>query len=250
MNGDVWQLLIFVIVIVACLIWCWIVSLQAKIKSHEWEKRDLLVRAFERMNLVVERTYSSVDTGGKPEITIGGETYREGDHIREHVYDEDAQEEAEEDAEDDLADLYRVEKSPFCIREIQEPGPDDHHMAVLATAAKAGPGTDTFCSLFALLYESGKMTTSRTDLAAIAKALYECLCLERVAPDAAMIREKLRAAGVTVQDSLLEGIIDGSKLKEACTWRIRIVDYETGGKFLDRTIEYDESTEQEEADEQ
>lgn len=235
MSGDE---ILTLLLVAAILVGIWIGSLRSKNTRLESEKRNLLAREFERMKLVVERTYSSVQTGGKPEIEIGGESYTKGDLILDHVYDEDA--------EDDLAYVDRGEDSPFCIIEIQEPSLDDHHMAFLATVAKAGP-SDPFCRVFAQLYASGKLTFSRTDLAAVAKALYECVCLEGVAPDAAMIREKLRAGGVTVQDGLLKGIMDGSK--EACIWRIRIVDYETGGKFLDRTIEHDESTEPAEDDE-
>lgn len=89
---------------------------------------------------------------------------------------------------------------------------DRHRMeeAILATLAKAGPA-DPFRWTFAQALTSDVLTFSRSDLRAIAEALWSLVCLDGVAADAVLLRDKLKDAGAAVPDAVLSGILDGSK---------------------------------------
>ena len=80
--------------------------------------------------------------------------------------------------------------------------------AILATVARAGQDASTLWEAFTA-YESWQ----RTDFKAIADALFQ-LNLEGIKPDAILIRGKLTAAGATVEDAVLDGILDGAKAKD------------------------------------
>ncbi len=96
-----------------------------------------------------------------------------------------------------------------------EADPDRHRMeeAILATLAKAGPG-HPFADTYSLVYTSGALTFSRSDLKAVGKILHEDICLQGVPADAVLLRDKLRAAGAKVADAVLTVILDGSKAVE------------------------------------
>ena len=102
-----------------------------------------------------------------------------------------------------------------------EADPDRHRMeeAILATLAKGGPD-DPFSETFIRAY--GTLTFSRRDLQAVGKAIHEAVCLQGVAADAVLLRDKLRSAGATVQDAVLTGILDGSKAVDAAVARAYI----------------------------
>jgi len=87
---------------------------------------------------------------------------------------------------------------------------DRHRMeeAVLATAARSrteDPFHWTFLKVF-----PGRLSFSRSDLAAVALAVRSCM-EEWTAPDEVIIRGKLKAASANVKDAVLRGILDGSK---------------------------------------
>ena len=96
-----------------------------------------------------------------------------------------------------------------------EADPDRHRMeeAILATLAKAGPG-HPFADTYSLVYTSGALTFSRSDLKAVGKILHEDICLQGVPADKVLLRDKLRAAGAKVADAVLTVILDGSKAVE------------------------------------
>ena len=96
-----------------------------------------------------------------------------------------------------------------------EADPDRHQMeeAILATLAKAGPG-HPFADTYSLVYTSGALTFSRSDLKAVGKILHEDICLQGVPADKVLLRDKLRAAGAKVADAVLTVILDGSKAVE------------------------------------
>ena len=96
-----------------------------------------------------------------------------------------------------------------------EADPDRHRMeeAILATLAKAGPG-HPFADTYSLVYTSGALTFSRSDLKAVGAALHENICLQGVPADKVLLRDKLRAAGAKVADAVLTVILDGSKAVE------------------------------------
>ena len=85
---------------------------------------------------------------------------------------------------------------------------DRHRMeeAILATLAKAGPA-DPFRFAFAQAFTSDSLTFSRSDLRAVADALWEVVCLGGVAADAVLLRDKLKEAGASVSDAVLSGKI-------------------------------------------
>ena len=86
---------------------------------------------------------------------------------------------------------------------------DRHVMeeAVLATVARHGlDAQDLWVGFYSL-------TWSRKDFAAIADALWNTI-IEGAAADAVLIRAKLTAAGATVEDAVLTGILDGSKVRD------------------------------------
>ena len=93
---------------------------------------------------------------------------------------------------------------------------DRHQMeeAILATLAKAGPG-HPFADTYSLVYTSGALTFSRSDLKAVGKILHEDICLQGVPADKVLLRDKLRAAGAKVADAVLTVILDGSKAVDA-----------------------------------
>ncbi len=97
-----------------------------------------------------------------------------------------------------------------------EVDPDRHQMeeAILATLAKAGPG-HPFADTYSLVYTSGALTFSRSDLKAVGKILHEDICLQGVPADKVLLRDKLRAAGAKVADAVLTVILDGSKAVDA-----------------------------------
>jgi len=104
-----------------------------------------------------------------------------------------------------------------------EADPDRHRMeeAILATLAKAGPG-HPFADTYSLVYTSGALTFSRSDLKAVGKILHEDICLQGVPADKVLLRDKLRAAGVKVADAVLTDILDGSKAVDAAVARLYI----------------------------
>lgn len=80
--------------------------------------------------------------------------------------------------------------------------------AILASAAASKPDNPfhwTFLKAF-----PGKLTFSRSDLAAIAQAVRSCM-VERIAPDDIIIRDRLKSARADVKDGVLTAILDGSK---------------------------------------
>jgi len=86
---------------------------------------------------------------------------------------------------------------------------DRHVMeeAVLATVARHGlEAADLWTGFNGLAW-------SRKDFAAIANALWEGV-VEGVKADAVLIRSKLTAAGAQVEDAVLTGILDGSKVRD------------------------------------
>lgn len=89
-----------------------------------------------------------------------------------------------------------------------EADPDRHVMeeAILATVASHGLDAQTLWHGFYVL------DFSRTDFAAIAEALKDCL-VEGVKADPVIIRGKLKD-GVKVEEAVLSGILDGSKVKD------------------------------------
>lgn len=96
-----------------------------------------------------------------------------------------------------------------------EADPDRHQMeeAILATLAKAGPG-HPFADTYSLVYTSGALTFSRSDLKAVGKILHEDICLQGVPADKVLLRDKLRAAGEKGAEKVLTVILDGSKAVE------------------------------------
>ena len=102
-----------------------------------------------------------------------------------------------------------------------EADPDRHRMeeAILATLAKGGPA-DPFNETFFQAYNQGTLTFSRTDLNAVANAIHEAVCLQGVAADAVLLRDKLRS--LKVKDEVLTGILDGSKAVDAAVARAYI----------------------------
>ena len=93
-----------------------------------------------------------------------------------------------------------------------EADPNRHVMeeAILATLAKVGPD-NPFSFTFSQAFTSDAFVFSRSDLKAIADAAWDLICLDAVAADAVLIRDKLTAAGASVTDAILTGILDGSK---------------------------------------
>lgn len=85
--------------------------------------------------------------------------------------------------------------------------------AILATLAKAGPD-NPFRWTFSQAFTGGTLTFTRTDLAAIAEALWTSICLDGVAADMDIIKGKLKAADVRVEDAVLQGILAGAKGKD------------------------------------
>jgi len=90
-----------------------------------------------------------------------------------------------------------------------EADPDRHVMeeAVLATVARHGLDAPELLNGF------NALTWSRADHRALADALWEGI-VERTPADAVLIRARLTAAGATVEDAVLEGILNGSKVRE------------------------------------
>lgn len=104
-----------------------------------------------------------------------------------------------------------------------ETDPDRHEMeeAILATLAKGGPD-NPFNETFFQAYNQGTLTFSRSDLATVGNAIHEAVCLQGVAADPVLIRDKLRSVGATVQDTVLTGILDGIKAVDASVARAYI----------------------------
>ncbi|MFA5080854.1 MAG: DnaB-like helicase C-terminal domain-containing protein, partial [Candidatus Paceibacterota bacterium] len=102
-----------------------------------------------------------------------------------------------------------------------EADPDRHVMeeAILATVARHGLEAQ------ALWHGFADLTWSRMDFAAIASALWDGI-VEGVAADPVVIRGKLKAADAKVEDAVLAGILDGSKVKDVSVAEayIRIMD--------------------------
>lgn len=99
-------LFLFVLAIFVAGGWMWL--LYSKIRELETEKHWMLDREFDRMKLIIERTYRSPEFGGGgPEVIINGEDYRRGDTILDPLYEDEP---------------WGDNKSPFYISEIAEPG--------------------------------------------------------------------------------------------------------------------------------
>jgi len=119
-----------------------------------------------------------------------------------------------------------------------EADPDRHVMeeAILATVARHGLEAQ------ALWHGFADLAWSRTDFAAIADALWDGI-VEGVKADPVVIRGKLKD-GVRVEDAVLTGILDGSKVKDVSIAKayIRIMDKQdrfhraadAGREYLDK----------------
>jgi len=119
-----------------------------------------------------------------------------------------------------------------------EADPDRHVMeeAILATVARHGLEAQAIWHGFA------DLAWSRTDFAAIASALWDGI-VEGVAADPVVIRGKLKD-GVQVEEAVLAGILDGSKVKDVSVAEayIRIMDKQdrwhraadAGREYLDK----------------
>lgn len=89
-----------------------------------------------------------------------------------------------------------------------DPGRQEMEIAILSTAAKV-PLDDSFRVDFVV--DAGrKFSFSRSDLAAIAGALADCL-MEGVPADEIIVRQRLAGAGKKVRDDVLASILTGSK---------------------------------------
>jgi hypothetical protein len=86
--------------------------------------------------------------------------------------------------------------------------PDRHEMeaAVLATVAQHGLDAE------GLLLACAGLSWSRRDFGDIAAAMWDSIAAG-IPADAVIIRDKLTAAGATVNPEVLTGILDGSKVK-------------------------------------
>jgi replicative DNA helicase len=86
--------------------------------------------------------------------------------------------------------------------------PDRHEMeaAVLATVAQHGLDAE------GLLLACAGLSWSRRDFGDIAAAMWDSIAVG-IPADAVIIRDKLTAAGATVNPEVLTGILDGSKVK-------------------------------------
>lgn len=83
---------------------------------------------------------------------------------------------------------------------------DRHHMeeAVLATLAALGPN-DPFNLTFFSAFNNNVLQFCRADLAAIANALHEAICLQGIPADPVLLREKLGDTGRAILGSILAG---------------------------------------------
>ena len=90
-----------------------------------------------------------------------------------------------------------------------EADPDRHVMeeAVLATVAKHGLDAKDLWNGF------NSLTWSRADHGALADAIWACV-VDRTPADLVLIRAKLKDAGARVEDNVLTGILDGSKVRD------------------------------------
>lgn len=82
--------------------------------------------------------------------------------------------------------------------------------AVLATLARAGPGTP-FAAAFSDAWTQEAFAFTRAELRACATALYRQICLDGVVADPVLLRDKLLEDPVAVSDATLNGILDGSQ---------------------------------------
>ena len=110
---------------------------------------------------------------------------------------------------------------------------DRHVMeeAVLATVARHGLEAADLWAGFSTM--TGRW--SRKDFEAIADALWEGI-VEGTAADAVLIRSKLTAAGARVEDAVLTGILDGSKVRDV-TVAVRYVGIMEGQDRLVRAAD-------------
>lgn len=92
-----------------------------------------------------------------------------------------------------------------------EADPDRHVMeeAVLATVARHGLDAPSLWDGF------DRLTWSRKDFEAVADAIFYCVAVESVAADLVIIKRRLKDKGAVVTDAVLEGILNGSKVKDA-----------------------------------
>ena len=90
-----------------------------------------------------------------------------------------------------------------------EADPDRHVMeeAVLATVAKHGLDAKDLWNGF------NSLTWSRADHGALSDAIWACV-VDRTPADLVLIRAKLKDAGARVEDNVLTGILDGSKVRD------------------------------------
>ena len=108
-----------------------------------------------------------------------------------------------------------------------DPGRQDIENAILATVAKV-PLDDPFQAEF--IAAGGTFTFSRSDLAAVAGALSDCI-LEGLALNEVIIRDHLTRAGKTVRPEVLRAILDGSQAVDVSAAREYIAKLHAWDKY-------------------